>query len=107
VCSACTLDLRAGRRPKLALVNHLSIGDIPDALRDLTLAEQTLISKVRFSRSVVRVSNSHTKMIANVIVFEHPTVQIYDKLPISCDNLNEILAVAFTGVLHPTEEEMK
>jgi hypothetical protein len=107
VCSGCTNDLRSGKQPKLALANHLWIGEVLDALQNLTLAEQTMISRVRFSQLVIRVSNGHTKMIANVIVFEHPTVQIYDKLPVSHNDLNEILAVVFTGVSHPTEDDLK
>ncbi|PPQ74448.1 hypothetical protein CVT24_000036 [Panaeolus cyanescens] len=45
-------------------------------------------------------------MVANVITFEQPTLKIYQKLPISRKELDEVLAVLFTGHQPPTEEDL-
>jgi hypothetical protein len=46
-------------------------------------------------------------MITNVIAFAHPTVKIYDRLPMARTDLEEVLAVVFTGVSPPTAVELK
>jgi hypothetical protein len=46
-------------------------------------------------------------MIANVIAFEHPTLKIYDTLPISRAELEEVLAVIFTGINEPSQDDFK
>jgi hypothetical protein len=107
VCQGCKELLLRGHRPKFALANSLWLGDVPDVLKDLTLAEQTLISQVRYNRCVVRVSSGHTKMVANVISFEHPSLKIYNQLPVSKSALDEVLAVIYTGIAALTEDDLK
>ena len=46
-------------------------------------------------------------MIANVIAFEHPTAKIYKTLPIPRQDLDEVLAVVFTGVKEPSQDDLK
>ncbi|PPQ73348.1 hypothetical protein CVT24_012186 [Panaeolus cyanescens] len=106
ICTSCKKCLVGGSRPRLALANGLWLGEIPDVLKGLTVAEQSLITRVRQSRCIVRVSNGHAKMIANVIAFEQPTLKIYNKLPITRQELDEVLAVLFTGPQPPSEEDL-
>lgn len=107
VCVGCHDSLLRGVRPKMALANHLWLGEIPECLKDLTLGEMALISRVRHNRCVVRVARGHTKMIANVISFEHPTMKIYDSLPMSPEDLDEVLSVVYTGMEPPTDHDKK
>ncbi|KAH6888882.1 hypothetical protein BKA70DRAFT_1045289, partial [Coprinopsis sp. MPI-PUGE-AT-0042] len=72
VCSICDAALSKGNLPVLSLANGLWLGEIPDALKDLTLAERAMIARVRRNRSVVRVSQGHFKMVANVIALPNP-----------------------------------
>ncbi|KAH7907985.1 hypothetical protein BJ138DRAFT_1013639 [Hygrophoropsis aurantiaca] len=46
-------------------------------------------------------------MIANVIAFEQPTHKVYNFLPPSIEELDEVLAVLFTGPCAPTDEDFK
>ncbi|KAF6745774.1 hypothetical protein DFP72DRAFT_784205, partial [Ephemerocybe angulata] len=96
-----------GKRPKMALANSLWVGDVPDCLKDLTLAECALISRVRYNRCVVRVSQGHAKMVANVISFEHPSKKIYERLPVDKDELSEVLSITYTGVDPPSDGDLK
>lgn len=107
ICNDCNGCLVKGIRPKMSLANSLWLGEVPEVLKDLTLAEQALISRVRYNRCVVRVSSGHAKMIANVISFEHPSMKIYDRLPLAKDDLDDVLAVVFTGVVKPNEDDMR
>ncbi|KAF9051700.1 hypothetical protein BJ165DRAFT_1341134, partial [Panaeolus papilionaceus] len=106
VCTVCMQSLKAGSRPRMSLANGLWLGVVPEVLKDLTLAEQTLIARVRYNHCVVRVSNGHAKMIANVIAFEQPTRKMYDKLPVSIKELDQVLAVLFTGHKPPSDEDL-
>ncbi|EAU82153.2 hypothetical protein CC1G_11343 [Coprinopsis cinerea okayama7 len=47
------------------------------------------------------------KMIANVIMFANPTVEVYNKLPPSREELSEVLAFIFMGSTSPTPEDFK
>lgn len=107
ICLECDRSLRNSRRPKMALANHLWVGDVPECLKDLTLGECALIARVRHNQCVVRVSQGHAKMVANVIAFEHPSKKIYDKLPMRREDVSEVLAVLYTGVDPPTEDDLK
>ncbi|TFK57784.1 hypothetical protein BDN72DRAFT_749922, partial [Pluteus cervinus] len=44
-------------------------------------------------------------MISHVIAFESPIPKVYDKLPPSMDDLDEVLAILFTGPTRPTQKE--
>lgn len=107
VCGECHESLKSNRRPKMALANHLWLGDVPDCLKDLTLGECAMISRIRYNQCVVRVSQGHAKMVANVIAFEHPSKKIYDRLPMSKDELSEVLAVLYTGVEPPSDDDLR
>ncbi|PPQ75316.1 hypothetical protein CVT24_006993, partial [Panaeolus cyanescens] len=106
-CKPCLQSIQNNRRPKLSLANHLWLGDVPAALQDLTWAEKALIARVRHNRCVIRISQGHSKMIGNVISFEHPTMKVYDMLPPPKDTLNDVMAVIFTGVEPASVEDLK
>ncbi|TFK59312.1 hypothetical protein BDN72DRAFT_780922, partial [Pluteus cervinus] len=44
-------------------------------------------------------------MISHVIAFESPVPKIYNKLPPSLEDLDEVLAILFTGPVSPTQKE--
>ncbi|PBK59900.1 hypothetical protein ARMSODRAFT_843132, partial [Armillaria solidipes] len=46
-------------------------------------------------------------MISHVVSFESPVSKVYSVLPPPREELDEVLAVIFTGPSKPTEEEMK
>ncbi|EAU91688.2 hypothetical protein CC1G_04456 [Coprinopsis cinerea okayama7 len=93
--------------PILSLANGLWLGDIPGVLKDLTLGEKALISRVRRNRSLVRVSAGHYKMIANVIAFPNPTAKVFRRLPPRKEDIDDVIAVIFTGVTPPSDEDLK
>ncbi|KAG6905752.1 hypothetical protein DXG01_000915 [Tephrocybe rancida] len=77
VCVLCNKQLLKGKLPKNALANGLWVGDIPEALQDLTFAECLMIARV------------------------------YQHLPPSQEELDEVLAFVFIGSAQPTEEDFE
>ncbi len=56
---------------------------------------------------VVYLEFGSRKMISHVVAFESPVSKIYSVLPPPREELDEVLAVIFTGPSKPTQEEMK
>ncbi|KAF5381451.1 hypothetical protein D9757_009019 [Collybiopsis confluens] len=113
VCDNCRAKIRKGTVPKLALCNGLWLGNIPPELKDLTFYEGLLVARVRHSKCFVRVrkggdgGNGHCKLVSNVIAFENPTPKIYNILPPPREDIEEVLAVMFSGSAAPTDNDYK
>lgn len=106
VCNYCVAAISQGVVPDNALSAGLWLGDIPDPLRDLRFAEKLLISRVRHNCCVGRVASGGHKLLANAVMFASPMPKIYNALPPPKDDLDDILAVIFTGPCKPTAEEL-
>ncbi|KAH6869345.1 hypothetical protein BKA70DRAFT_1102179, partial [Coprinopsis sp. MPI-PUGE-AT-0042] len=106
VCKHCRDDLVRGNTPKFALAKGFWLGDVPDELKDLTLAEKAMVCRVRRNRTLVRVSKGHFKMVANVIALPCPTAKVYARLPPRREEMSDVIAVVFTGVKPPTDEDL-
>ncbi|KAJ3819328.1 hypothetical protein F5880DRAFT_1489869, partial [Lentinula raphanica] len=111
VCNTCRAALRKGSVPKISLAQGLWLGNIPDELRDLRFYEKMLISRVQHTRCFVRVQksagNQYCKLVSNVIAFENPTPKIYDVLPPPRKDMDDVLAIMFSGTTKPTEEDYR
>lgn len=113
ICLKCRASVRKGIVPKNALTQNLWLGDVPEVLSKLSFVERILVSRVRHSCCFVRVALAghptlgSRKMISHVVAFEAPVSKVYSVLPPPRDELDEVLAVLFTGPTEPTEEEMQ
>jgi hypothetical protein len=107
ICQDCADALKKRKMPKLALANGSWIGDVPDALQNLTYAERLLISRIFYSNFVIRVGAGQKKMKANVVMFEKPMPKIFHTLPPARAELDEVLAFIYIGPTKPTEEDYK
>jgi hypothetical protein len=106
VCDSCRLQLQKEKIPRLALANGLWLGAISEELSCLGFVERLLIAHVRVNSCFVRVASSELRKIAShVITFESPVPKVYHHLPPSMEDLDEVLAVLFTGPCKPTEKE--
>jgi hypothetical protein len=104
VCSGCRGDLRKGKVPKLALSKNLWLGTVPDVLKKLMFVEKILVAKVRHTCAFVKVASGMRKMKANIVAFESPIQKIYNVLPPPREDLDEVLAILFTGPCKPTAD---
>lgn len=107
VCTECRRSIRRGTIPHMSLANRLWIGKVPKELECLSYVEKLLVARLRHTCSFVKVSSGMRKMKANIIAFESPVAKVYNILPPPCDEINDVLAILFTGPCHPTPEELK
>ena len=106
ICDNCRKHLRKGQVPPNALAKGLWIGTIPNELSNLNFIERLLIGRVRINSCFVRVAASGLrKMTSHVIAFESPVPKVYQSLPPPVEDLEEILAILFTGPCFPTDKE--
>jgi Helitron helicase-like domain at N-terminus/PIF1-like helicase len=111
VCDECTQCLSKKTVPLLALANGNWIGEVPVQLKDLSFAEKLLVARTRKNRCVVRVqvfgSKGFSKMIANAALFPNPVVKIAKRLPPHRNEIDQALAIIFTGPNSPASEELR
>ena len=105
VCEGCRATIRKNKVPRLALANNLWIGKVPEALKNLRYVEKILVAKVRHTCAYVKVASGMRKMKANVVAFESPVPKIYGVLPPPREDIEEVLAILFTGPSKPTPED--
>jgi hypothetical protein len=105
ICDGCRADVRKGKVPRLALARGLWLGKVPPQLSCLTFVEKLLVAKVRHTCAFVKVASGMRKMKANVVAFESPVPKIYNILPPPRADLDEMLAILFTGPCKPTKED--
>jgi len=105
ICNECRASIRNGKVPRLALANNLWIGKVPDELKTLRYIEKVLIARVRHTCSYVKVASGMRKMKANIIAFESPIPKVYKTLPPPREDLDDVLAIVFTGPTKPTLDD--
>ncbi|EJD38107.1 hypothetical protein AURDEDRAFT_72512, partial [Auricularia subglabra TFB-10046 SS5] len=108
VCSDCADSLSDGRVPKFALADGLWVGNVPSVLSGLTYAEKLLVARSRRHRCLVRVAQSGmNKLNGNMICYPNPYPKLYDVLPPHRDDLDDMLAIVFTGAARPLDEVLR
>ena len=108
ICDDCRRQLRNGKIPHYALANGLWLGAVPEVLSSLTYIERLLVARVRVNSCFIRVASSGLrKMASHVIAFDSPVPKLYHCLPPPVEDLDEVLAILFTGPCNPSEKEFK
>jgi hypothetical protein len=107
VCRMCVDSLCDGRIPRQALATGLWIGEQPAVLKNLTYLERMLISPIRRNYCVSRVSMGGHKLVANAVMFSNPIEKIYTALPPPIADINDIIAVYFTGPVKPVPKLLR
>lgn len=123
ICHDCTRSLMKKKRPPLALSNNMWIGQIPHALKVLTIPEHLLIAR-HYPRCFVfklfpKDPNQHTHpdhlqhgIAGNVTLYEMNTASIAEMLegklmPHAGALLASVLAVTFVGTKKLPKEWLK
>ena len=105
ICDSCRTSILKGNVPSNALANGLWIGEVPEELSSLRFVERLLIARVRSNVCFVRVASGSHKMISHVMAFESPVQKIYHALPPPREDLDDVLAILFTGPIKPRKED--
>ena len=107
VCNTCRAPLRNGKVPRLALANGLWIGEVPQVLQELNFVEKILVQKIRQKCNYVKVATGMQKMVSHVVAFESPVLRVYEELPPPKADMDEVLAIMFSGPTPPTDAEYR
>jgi hypothetical protein len=91
--------------PNHALANGLWIGKVPKVLSELHFIEKLLIAHLHHNCCFVRVASGMRKMTSHVVAFQAPIPRMYNILPPSVEDLDEVLAILFTGPSKPTADD--
>ncbi|CAF2063985.1 unnamed protein product, partial [Rotaria magnacalcarata] len=114
LCNKCHEDLSSNKLPALSLSNLMWIGDVPQELRDLTLPEQKLIALYRHSSCVIKLcgitgdpSLAQSALKGNVITFPQNLSDIVKHLPLSPNELPDIIKIIFVGKTIPSKDQVR
>ena len=107
VCNDCRASLRLGKVPKYALAKGLWLGPVPEVLSSLRYFERMLIARVRHSCCSIKVSSGMRKMKAHAIAYQQPIPKVYNILPPPKADVEEVIAIMFTGPCKPTSTDFQ
>ena len=102
ICNSCRSSLRAGQVPKFALANDLWLGPVPEILSSLRYFEKMLIARIRHSCCSIKIASGMRKMKAHAISYQQPIPKVYNILPPPKEEIEEVIAIMFTGPSKPT-----
>ncbi|EIN03436.1 hypothetical protein PUNSTDRAFT_78185, partial [Punctularia strigosozonata HHB-11173 SS5] len=91
----------------MSLANGLWLGEVPVELSRLTFVEKLLVAKYRHNVCVVSVKMGQRKMRANAVVFPQPVIKVCRILPPPRDEMDEVLAILWTGSAAPVSADFK
>ena len=107
ICLACRSSIRKSKVPEHALANGLWIGEVPEVLSNLRFIEKLLIARLRHNCCFVRVASGMRKMTSHVVAFQAPIPKLYHALPPPIEDIDEVLAILFTGPTKPTQKDFE
>ena len=107
ICNPCRACVRNSRVPKMALAKGLWLGAVPEVLSSLRYVEKMLVARIRHSFCSIRIASGMRKMKAHAIAYQQPMPKIYDILPPPKSDIEEVMAIMFTGPCKPTPCDFK
>ena len=107
ICNPCRASIRNSKVPQMALANGLWLGPVPEVLSSLRYVEKMLIARIRHSCCSIRIASGMRKMKAHAIAYQQPIPKIYDILPPPKSDIEEVMAIMFTGPCKPTPADFK
>jgi hypothetical protein len=107
ICNPCHGALRLGNIPRLALARGLWLGQVPGVLSCLRYVEKMLVARIRHSLCSIKVASGMRKMKAHAIAYQQPIPKVYDILPPPKTDIEEVLAIMFTGPCKPTSTDFQ
>ncbi|KAK7685939.1 hypothetical protein QCA50_010748 [Cerrena zonata] len=107
VCPRCKKSLDMQNIPPRSLANGLWIGDIAMPLVILNYCERIIVARFRHNAFVIAVQMGQRRMRANAITFSQPIAKVYTVLPPPREEIDDCLAILFTGPCAPTPADLK
>ncbi|KAJ7203307.1 hypothetical protein GGX14DRAFT_369584 [Mycena pura] len=115
-CKPCYSAIRLNKLPPLSLTNRNFLGPVPDALKDLTMIEESMIACCRAEYWVVKLTEANhnlklqstqRSMKGHVLIYPQQPSRIATILPPSVEEIVEPVCVLFVGSSRPTAEWLR
>lgn len=106
-CCACLHALCRHALPTLAFTNGHWVGNPPPFLIKLNWMEGLLVARGRKNCFVAHVTSQQRYMKANVLIFKQLVFKVYNTLPLPQEEFDDVLAIIFTGIAKPTNDDLK
>lgn len=121
ICKKCHVPLAHNTLPRCALANKLTVGPVPEELRDLTIVEEAMIARCRAKCWVIHLHDgdsgsdgkpSHLPttqhgMKGHIIVYPSKPEQITHVLPPPMKEITTPICVLFVGSMSPSKEWLR
>ncbi|CAF4407526.1 unnamed protein product [Rotaria socialis] len=114
ICKKCHDSLSKGHIPKFSPANNMWLGDVPTELQGLTIPEEKLISLYRHNSCIIKLhspfhstTTAQTALKGNCITFLQNVPNIVSSLPLTLDDLCDIVKVVFVGAQRPERLHLK
>jgi hypothetical protein len=107
ICNPCRASVRTGKMPKYALAKGIWLGQVPQELSSLRYIEKMLVARVRHNQCTIKIASGMHKMKANAIAYQSPIPKIYNMLPPPKEDIEDVLAIMFTGPCKPTSLDFR
>ena len=91
----------------MALARGLWLGQVPKVLSNLHYVEKMLVARIHHSFCSVRVASGMRKMKAHAVAYQQPLPKVYNILPPPKADIEEVLAIMFTGPCKPTASDFQ
>ena len=115
-CKDCSSSIKKGKTPPLSLANHLSLGDIPPELRDLTVVEECIIARCRAKTCIIQLKAEETDTVlpktqrgmhGHVVIYPQKPDALLDVLPPSVEDICTPICVVFIGSQRSTQDWLR
>jgi hypothetical protein len=107
ICDRCRSSIQRGNLPDFALARGIWIGNIPKELSELRFIEKLLVARLCHNCCFICVASGMRKMTSHVVAFQAPIPKLYNALPPPIEDLDEVLAILFTGPAKPTQKDFQ
>ncbi|HLP35109.1 MAG TPA: DUF6570 domain-containing protein [Amoebophilaceae bacterium] len=108
VCDTCVTALKNKRLPKMSIANGNYFGPVPPPLKDLTIIEQLLISRIRTMMYVVSLKDAGGNMgykclRGNCVAFMQDQSTVQELLPPPIDSIGATIQISLIGTSMPSD----
>ena len=99
ICKPCNYKLQCNQLPSRALANYRWVGELPQALKELTWLEEKLLARKHLVGSIIRLEErqGYLGLKGHMILVPQNTTELVNILPRSVSSLPDMIRVIWTG----------
>ncbi|KAF8059278.1 hypothetical protein FPV67DRAFT_1382554, partial [Lyophyllum atratum] len=116
LCVECSVPLSRKKLPRLALANRMFLGPVPDALKELTQVEESMIALCRAKMWIVQLQEENSSRVnvnvqkgvkGHCIIYPQDPGEIATMLPPSIADIVTPITILFIGSEKPSDKWLR